>query len=97
MWLKSGGYLIVDEMEALTAIDVNTGRFVGKRNLEDTITQTNLEAAREVAEQLRIRSIGGMIVVDFIDMDRSSNRSKVTRSFNEFLRRDRAKATVTRI
>jgi ribonuclease G len=97
VWLKSGGYLIVDEMEALTAIDVNTGRFVGKRNLEDTITQTNLEAAREVAEQLRIRSIGGMIVVDFIDMDRSSNRSKVTRAFNDFLRRDRSKAAVTRI
>src|SRR5512136_851983 len=97
VWLKSGGYLIVDEMEALTAVDVNTGRFVGKRNLEDTITQTNLEAAREVAEQLRIRSIGGMIVVDFIDMDRPSNRDKVTRSFNEFLRRDRAKAAVTRI
>jgi Ribonuclease E/G family len=97
VWLKSGGYLIVDEMEALTAIDVNTGRFVGKRSLEDTITQTNLEAAREVAEQLRIRSIGGMIVVDFIDMDRSSNRNKITRAFNDFLRRDRAKAAVTRI
>jgi ribonuclease G len=97
VWLKSGGYLIVDEMEALTAIDVNTGRFVGKRNLEDTITQTNLEAAREVAEQLRIRSLGGMIVVDFIDMDRSSNRNKVTRAFNDFLRKDRAKAAVTRI
>jgi ribonuclease G len=97
VWLKSGGYLIVDEMEALTAIDVNTGRFVGKRNLEDTITQTNMEAAREVAEQLRIRSIGGMIVVDFIDMDRSSNRNKITRAFNDFLRRDRAKAAVTRI
>ncbi len=97
VWLKSGGYLIVDEMEALTAIDVNTGRFVGKRNLEETITQTNLEAAREVAEQLRVRSIGGMIVVDFIDMDRSSNRNKVTRSFNDFLRKDRAKAAVTRI
>jgi ribonuclease G len=97
VWLKSGGYLIVDEMEALTAIDVNTGRFVGKRNLEDTITQTNLEAAREVAEQLRIRSLGGMIVVDFIDMDRSANRNKVMRSFNDFLRRDRSKAAVTRI
>jgi ribonuclease G len=97
VWLKSGGYLIVDEMEALTAVDVNTGRFVGKKSLEDTITQTNLEAAREVAEQLRIRSIGGMIVVDFIDMDRSSNRDKVMRAFNEFLKRDRNKATVTRI
>jgi len=97
VWLKSGGYLIVDEMEALTAIDVNTGRFVGKRNLEDTITQTNLEAAREVAEQLRIRSIGGMIVVDFIDMDRSANRNKIMRAFNDYLRRDRSKAAVTRI
>ena len=97
VWLKSGGYLIVDEMEALTAIDVNTGRFVGKSSLEDTITKTNLEACREVAEQLRIRSIGGMIVVDFIDMDRSHNREKVTRAFNEYLRRDRSKAAVTRI
>src|SRR5215471_12538839 len=97
VWLKSGGYLIVDEMEALTAIDVNTGRFVGKSSLEDTITKTNLEAAQEVAEQLRIRSIGGMIVVDFIDMDRPHNREKVTRAFNEHLRRDRSKAAVTRI
>jgi ribonuclease G len=97
VWLKSGGYLIVDEMEALTAVDVNTGRFVGKKSLEDTITQTNLEAAREVAEQLRIRSIGGMIVVDFIDMDRSSNKDRVMRAFNDFLKRDRNKASVTRI
>jgi ribonuclease G len=97
VWLKSGGYLIVDEMEALTAIDVNTGRFVGKKNLEDTITQTNLEACREVAEQLRIRSLGGMIVVDFIDMDRASNRDRVTRAFNDHLRRDRSKAAVSRI
>ena len=97
VWLQSGGYLIVDEMEALTAIDVNTGRFVGKKNLEDTITQTNLEACREVAEQLRIRSLGGMIVVDFIDMDRASNRDRVTRAFNDHLRRDRSKAVVTRI
>jgi ribonuclease G len=97
VWLKSGGYLIVDEMEALTAVDVNTGRFVGKSSLEDTITKTNMEAAREVAEQLRIRSIGGMIVVDFIDMDRPHNRDKVTRAFNEYLRKDRNKAAVTRI
>jgi ribonuclease G len=97
VWLKSGGYLIVDEMEALTAIDVNTGRFVGKKSLEDTITQTNIEAAREVAEQLRTRAIGGMIVVDFIDMDRPANRDRVMRSFNEHLRKDRNKATVTRI
>src|SRR6478735_1022199 len=97
VWLESGGYLIVDEMEALTAVDVNTGRFVGKKSLEDTITKTNMEAAQEVAEQLRIRSIGGMIVVDFIDMDRPHNRDKVTRAFNEHLRKDRSKAAVTRI
>src|SRR4029079_11129739 len=65
--LKSGGYLIVDEMEALTAIDVNTGRFVGKSSLEDTITKTNMEAAREVAEQLRIRAICGLVIVDDTD------------------------------
>jgi len=70
---------------------------VGKSSLEDTITKTNMEAAREVAEQLRIRSIGGMIVVDFIDMDRPHNREKVTRAFNEHLRKDRSKAAVTRI
>lgn len=97
VWLKSGGYLIIDEMEALTAVDVNTGKFVGKKSLEDTITQTNLEAAREVAEQLRVRSIGGMIVVDFIDMDRPQNRDRVMRSFNDQLKRDRNKAIVTRI
>ena len=97
VWLKSGGYLIIDQMEALTAIDVNTGRFVGKKSLEETITKTNLEAAREVADQLRIRNIGGIIVVDFIDMDRPHNRDKVTRAFNEHLRKDRSKAAVTRI
>ena len=97
VWLKSGGYLIIDQAEALTAIDVNTGRFVGKKSLEETITKTNLEAAREVADQLRLRNIGGIIIVDFIDMDRPQNRDKVTRAFNERLRRDRAKASVTRI
>lgn len=97
VWLKSGGYLIIDEMEALTAVDVNTGRFVGKKSLEDTITQTNLEAAREIADQLRVRSLGGMIVVDFIDMDRSANRERVMRVFNEALKRDRNRAQVTRI
>jgi ribonuclease G len=95
--LPSGGGIVIDHTEALTAIDVNTGRFVGKKSLEDTITKTNMEAAQEVAEQLRIRSIGGMIVVDFIDMDRPHNREKVTRAFNEHLRRDRSKAAVTRI
>src|SRR5262245_37141789 len=86
VWLKSGGYLIMDQGEALTAIDVNTGRFVGKRNLEETITKNNLEACREVADQLRLRNIGGIIVVDFIDMDKESNREKVWKAFNESLK-----------
>jgi len=97
VFLKSGGSLIVDQGEALTAIDVNTGKFVGKRNLEDTITATNLEACKEVADQLRLRNLGGMIIVDFIDMDKSSNREKVMRAFEEALGRDRARANVTKI
>ncbi len=97
VFLKSGGSLIVDQGEALTAIDVNTGKFVGKRNLEDTITATNLEACKEVADQLRLRNLGGMIIVDFIDMDKSSNREKVMRAFEEALKHDRARANVTKI
>ena len=77
VWLKSGGYIIIDETEALTVVDVNSGRFVGKRNLEETITQTNLEAARELAYQLRLRNIGGIIIIDFIDMMETSNQEKV--------------------
>jgi ribonuclease G len=97
VWLKSGGSLIIDQGEALTAIDVNTGRFVGKRNLEETITKNNLEACREVADQLRLRNIGGIIVVDFIDMDKEANREKVWKAFNESLKPDRARANVTKI
>jgi ribonuclease G len=95
--LRSGGSLVVDQGEALTAIDVNTGKFVGKKSLEETITQTNLEACKEVADQLRLRNIGGMIIVDFIDMDRQANREKVMRAFEEALKHDRAKANVTKI
>jgi ribonuclease G len=97
VWLKSGGYLIIDQGEALTAIDVNTGKFVGKKNLEETITKNNVEACREVADQLRLRNIGGIIVVDFIDMDRAQNREKVSRALGEALKNDRAKANVTAI
>ena len=97
VWLKSGGYLIVDQGEALTAIDVNTGKFVGKRNLEETITKNNMEACREVADQLRLRNIGGIIVVDFIDMDKEANREKVWKAFNEALAKDRAKSNVSKI
>ncbi len=97
VWLKSGGYLIMDQGEALTAIDVNTGKFVGKRNLEETITKNNLEACREVADQLRLRNIGGIIVVDFIDMDKESNREKVFKAFQEALQADRARSNVSKI
>jgi ribonuclease G len=97
VWLKSGGYLIVDQGEALTAIDVNTGRFVGKRNLEETITKNNLEASKEVVNQLRLRNIGGIIVVDFIDMDKEANREKVWKAFNQALEADRAKSNVSKI
>jgi ribonuclease G len=95
--LRSGGSLIIDQGEALTAIDVNTGKFVGKKSLEETITKTNLEACKEVADQLRLRNIGGMIIVDFIDMDRDTNREKVMRAFEESLKQDKAKANVTKI
>ena len=85
VWLKSGGYIIVDQTEALTAIDVNTGRYVGKRTLEDTILKTNLEAVREIAYQLRLRNIGGIIILDFIDMEREDNRRKVYSALQEAL------------
>ncbi len=97
--LKSGGSLIFDQGEALTAVDVNTGKFVGSkgRTLEETITQTNLEAAEEVADQLRLRNVGGLIIIDFIDMDKESNRRKVYRKLQDALRKDRAKAHITKI
>ncbi len=97
VWLKSGGYLIIDQTEALTSIDVNTGRFVGKRNLEDTVLKTNLEAVREVAYQLRFRNIGGLIIVDLIDMEPYENREKVYRSLVDALRGDKAKTNVLEI
>ncbi len=97
--LKSGGSLIFDQGEALTAVDVNTGKFVGSKGktLEETITQTNMEAAAEIADQLRLRNLGGLVIIDFIDMDKESNRRKVYRKLQESLRRDRAKAHITKI
>lgn len=97
VWLKSGGYLIIDQTEALTTIDVNTGRFVGRSNLEDTILKTNLEAAQEIVYQLRVRNLGGIIILDFIDMERRSSREKVYSAFRDALRKDRAKSTLSRI
>jgi ribonuclease G len=97
VWLKSGGYIIIEQTEALTAIDVNTGRFVGRRNVEDTILKTNLEAVKEIVYQLRLRNIGGIIILDFIDMERHVNRAKVFNTLKEALRADRAKTTITKI
>jgi ribonuclease E len=97
VWLKSGGYIVIDQAEALVAIDVNTGRFVGKKSLEDTILKTNLEAAEEIAYQLRLRNCGGMIIVDFIDMEREDNKMRVYRALDEALKRDRARPTIQKI
>jgi ribonuclease G len=94
IWLKSGGYIVIDEAEALVVIDVNTGRFVGKKDLEDTILKTNLEALREIAHQLRIRNCGGIIIIDFIDMEKESHREKVIEALDEELKRDRARTNV---
>ena len=97
VWLKSGGYIILDQTEALTTIDVNTGRYVGKRSLEDTILKTNLEAVREIAYQLRLRNIGGILILDFIDMEREDNRRKVYAALQEALANDKAKTTISHI
>ena len=97
--LPSGGYLIIDQAEALTAIDVNTGRYVGKgsRDLEETAFKTNLEAIEEIAYQLRFRNIGGLVILDLIDMDVSHNREKVWRTLETLLAKDKAKTTINRI
>jgi ribonuclease G len=97
VWLKSGGYLVIDQSEALTAIDVNTGRFVGKRDLEETVLKTNLEAVQEVVYQLRFRNIGGLIIIDLIDMESTENREKVYRALQEALRHDKAKSNILKI
>ena len=92
--LKSGGYLIIDQTEALTTIDVNTGGFVGSRNFDDTVFKTNLEAAQAIARQLRLRNLGGIIIVDFIDMDSAEHRDAVLEELRRALARDRTKVTV---
>jgi len=97
VWLKSGGYIVIDMSEALVAIDVNTGRYVGKRNLADTILKTNLEAAKEIAYQLRLRNIGGIIIIDFIDMEREGDREKVLQTLVEATKKDRQKTNIFKI
>jgi ribonuclease G len=97
VWLKSGGYLVVDEMEALTAVDVNTGKQVGSTSLSDTILKTNMEAAEEACRQLRLRDMGGIIVIDFIDMEASEDRKAVLDHFTKKLERDRARTRVGKV
>ena len=97
VWLKSGGYIVIEETEALTAVDVNTGKYVGKGNPEDTILKTNLEAVKEIAYQLRLRNIGGIIIIDFIDMEKEGGRERVFQSLYEALKKDRAKTNILRI
>lgn len=97
VWLKSGGYIVIEETEALTAIDVNTGKYVGKGNPEDTILKTNLEAVKEIAYQLRLRNIGGIIIIDFIDMEKEGGRERVFQTLKEALKKDRARTNILRI
>ncbi len=97
VWLKSGGYILIDPTEALTAIDVNTGRYVGKKNQDETILKTNLEAVEEIVYQLRLRNIGGIIIIDFIDMAPQAHRQKVYEALEEALKSDRNRSRVLQI
>ena len=97
IWLKSGGHIIIERTEALIAVDVNTGRYVGKRNQEETILRTNLEAAIEIVTQLRLRNIGGIIIIDFIDMEKAANRKKVYDALKEAIKKDKARTNILQI
>jgi ribonuclease G len=94
VWLPSGAYLVIDQTEALTVIDVNTGRYIGSKDMQDTVYHTNFEAAEEIARQLRLRAIGGIVVIDFIDMENPDDRNKLVESLQEMFKWDRCKARV---
>lgn len=94
VWLKSGGYLVIDQAEALTVIDVNTGKFVGSTNLADTVFKTNLEAAEEIARQLRLRDLGGIIIIDFIDMETAEHQEEVIQTLQDNLAKDKTKTNI---
>ena len=94
VWLKKGAYIVIDQTEAMVTIDVNTGRFVGKSNQPQTILNANLEAAKEIARQIRLRDVGGLIIIDFIDMDSSEDRRQVYDEFKAALRNDRSKSSI---
>lgn len=95
VWLKSGGYLVIEETEALVSIDVNTGRYVGKHDFEETVFKTNLEAARDIARQVRLRDLGGIVIIDFIDMARQEHRDRVLAELKEHLKADRSPTNVS--
>jgi len=97
VWLKSGGYIVIEQTEALTVIDVNTGKYVGRTSLEETTVKINLEAVKEIVYQLRLRNIGGIIIIDFIDMKTEENREKVYQALVDTLRDDRSKTTICKI
>lgn len=97
VWLKSGGHIVIDHTEAMTVIDVNTGRFVGKRDQEETILKNNLEAVKEIAYQIKLRGIGGLIIIDFIDMEREKNRERVYQALVDAMATDKARTRITRI
>jgi ribonuclease G len=94
VWLKSGGYIVINHTEALVAIDVNTGKFVGKRSLEDTIARTNLESVKEITRQIRLRDLGGIIVIDFIDMEDPDNQKKLLEALEAELKKDRSPSRI---
>ena len=95
--LKSGGYLMIDQTEAMTTIDVNTGSYVGGRSLEDTVFKTNMEATQVIVRQLRLRNLGGIIIIDFIDMQEAQHRDEVLKQFEEVLEKDHAKTKITQV
>ena len=94
VWLKCGGFITIDKTEALTAIDVNTGKYTGRKDLEQTIYKVNKEATVEIAKQLRLRDIGGIIIIDYIDMHKEENKSMIEKLLKDELRKDRAKTQV---
>lgn len=97
IWLRSGGYIIIETTEALSVIDVNTGRYVGKNDLEDTIFKTNMEAVKEIAYQLRLRNIGGIIIIDFIDMEDEDHREALFNSFKEAVKKDKSRINILKL
>ncbi len=97
IWLKSGGHIVINQTEALVSIDVNTGKYVGKENAEETILNTNIEAAVEIARQIRLRDLGGIIIIDFIDMDKEEHKNKVLKALEESLKRDRSRTNILQI